>query len=75
MFTTNDPDNHIVPIDDFLGSGRISSAKSIPIKNLKPRQSFTIGNQRVSVNESVEKCKKQISFIASNIWDNGKDSF
>lgn len=68
LFTTNDPDNHIVPLDDFLGSGRIASAKQIPIMCLKPKQSFTIGDQRVDVNTSVEKCQKQLSFISSNIW-------
>lgn len=67
-FTTSDPDNHIVPLDDFLGSGRIASAKQIPIKCLVPQQSFTIGGQRVEVNQSVEKCQKQLSFISSNIW-------
>lgn len=67
-FTTDDPDNHIVPVDDFLGSGRIASAKQIPIKCLEPQQSFTIGGQRVEVNASVEKCQKQLSFISSNIW-------
>jgi hypothetical protein len=69
-FTTNDPDNHIVPLDDFHGTGRIASAKQIPIKCLKPQQSFTIGNQRVSVNDSVGKCQKQLSFISQNIWNN-----
>lgn len=68
LFTTQDPDNHIVPLDDFLGSGRIASAKQVPIKCLKPQQSFTIGGQRVEVNTSVEKCQKQLSFISSNIW-------
>ncbi|MFD2176929.1 ParA family protein [Veronia pacifica] len=68
LFTTNDPDNHIVPLDDFLGSGRISSAKSIPIKCLKPQQSFTISGQQVTVNASVEKCQKQLAFITKNIW-------
>lgn len=68
LFTTSDPDNHIVPLDDFLGSGRIASAKQIPIKRLQPQQQFTIGGQRVEVNASVEKCQKQLSFISSNIW-------
>lgn len=68
LFTTDQPDNHIVPLDDFLGSGRISSAKSIPIKCLRSQQSFTIEGQSVSVNASVEKCQKQLSFITQNIW-------
>ena len=68
LFTTTDPDNHVVPLDDFLGSGRIASAKQIPLKCLEPQQSFTIEGQRVEVNASVEKCQKQLSFITSNIW-------
>ncbi|MCL6272273.1 ParA family protein [Sansalvadorimonas sp. 2012CJ34-2] len=67
-FTTDDPDNHIVPLDDFLGTGRIASAKQIPIKCLSPQQSFTIGGQRVTVNDSVTKCQRQLSFISQNIW-------
>lgn len=70
LFTTSDPDNHIVPLDDFLGSGRIASAKQIPIRCLNPQQSFKIGDQKVSVNQSVEKCQKQLSFITNNIWNN-----
>lgn len=68
FFTTDDPDNHIVPLDDFLGSGRIASAKQIPIKCLQSHQSFTIGDQRVTVNSSIEKCQKQLSFISQNLW-------
>lgn len=67
-FTTTDPDNHIIPIDDFLGSGRISSAKSKPIKVMDPGKVSVISGQRVSVNDSVEKCKRQLSFITANIW-------
>ena len=67
-FTTKDPDDHIVPLDDFLGSGRIASAKKIPIKCLNPQQNFTIGGQRVTVNDSVTKCQRQLSFITQNIW-------
>lgn len=68
-FTTSDPDNHIAPLDDFLGSGRISSAEAIPIRALRAGQRFTISGQPVEVNESVNKCKRQLSFISTNIWD------
>jgi chromosome partitioning protein len=68
LFTTRDPDNHIVPLDDFLGSGRIASAKQIPIKCLSPGQTFQISGQSVEVNTSVAKCQKQLSFISQNIW-------
>lgn len=67
-FTTDDPDNHIVPVDDFLGSGRISSAKSQPIKMLFSGQSHNIAGEHTVVNDSVDKCKRQLSFIHSNIW-------
>jgi cellulose biosynthesis protein BcsQ len=70
LFTTNEASNHIVPLDDFLGSGRIASAKAMPIKCMKPLQRFTIGEQTVEVNESVTKCQRQLSFIGSNIWGN-----
>lgn len=68
-FTTDDPDNHIAPLDDFLGSGRISSAQAIPIRALQAGQRFTISGQPVEVNASIDKCKKQLSFISTNIWD------
>jgi cellulose biosynthesis protein BcsQ len=67
-FTTDDPDNHIVPLDDFLGSGRISSAKAQPIKVLFANQSHMIGGEHTVVNESVDKCKRQLSFISDNLW-------
>jgi cellulose biosynthesis protein BcsQ len=70
LFTTEEASNHIVPLDDFLGSGRIASAKAMPIKCMTPLQQFTIGEQTSTVNESVTKCQKQLSFIGSNIWDN-----
>ena len=34
-FTTDDPDNHVVLLDDFLGTGRISTALSKPISLLE----------------------------------------
>ena len=67
-FTTTDPDNHIVPIDDFLGSGRIASLISAPIKTLEPNQRHMVSGEPTFVNESVEKCKRQLSFISENIW-------
>jgi chromosome partitioning protein len=67
-FTTNNPDNHIVLLDDFLGSGRISSALSRPITLLEPGETKTINRTKVEVNISVEKIKKQLKYISVNIW-------
>lgn len=67
-FTTDDPDNHIALLDDFLGSGRISSALSKPIQLLEAGDTMRINRVKVSVNDSVAKCKKQLEFISNSIW-------
>lgn len=67
-FTTDDPANHIVLLDDFLGSGRISSARSEPIDCLTKGETMTIHRTKVEVNQSVDKIKAQLRFISSCIW-------
>lgn len=67
-FTTNDPDNHIVILDDFLGSGRMSSAKSKPIDILRPGESMTINRVKTTVNPSVSKIQQELRFISNSIW-------
>jgi hypothetical protein len=67
-FTTSDADNHIVLLDDFLGSGRMSTAQSKPIMMLNPGDSETINGVKTFVNQSVEKIKHQVRYISSCIW-------
>jgi chromosome partitioning protein len=67
-FTTNIPDNHIVLSDDFLGSGRISSALSKPIELMNPGDSMRINRVKTEVNGSVDKIKNQLSYISKNLW-------
>ncbi len=67
-FTTNDPNNHIVLSDDFLGCGRISSALSKPIELMKPGESHRINRIKTEVNSSVDKIKHQLTFISNNLW-------
>lgn len=67
-FTTDDPANHIVLLDDFLGSGRISSARSEPIELLHAGEKTTIHRTKVEVNKSVEKVKNQLRFISKCLW-------
>lgn len=67
-FTTDNPDNHIVMLDDFLGSGRMSSAKSKPLELLNPGDTMTIHRVRTSVNLSVNKIKNELRFIHNSIW-------
>ena len=68
LLTTDDPSNHLFLLDDFLGSGRISSFLSKPLELLRPGESRTIDRMKVSVNESVTKCKHQLEFINNVIW-------
>lgn len=68
LLTTNDPDNHLFMLDDFLGSGRISSIESKPIELLREGETKVIDRVRVSVNKSVDKCKNQLKFIARQLW-------
>jgi len=69
LLTTSDPDNHLFLLDDFLGSGRISSIEAKPIELLTPGETKTIDRVRVSVNQSVEKCQNQLKFIRRQLWD------
>ncbi len=68
MFTTPQPEDHIVLTDDFLGSGRISSAQSKPIELLNPGETASIHRTKVEVNQSVDKIKNQLKFINRCLW-------
>ncbi len=68
MLTTENPDNHLFLLDDFLGSGRISSIESKPMELLHEGETKTIDRVRVSVNKSVDKCKNQLKYIYNQLW-------
>ncbi len=68
LLSTNNPENHLFMLDDFLGSGRISSFESKPMELLKEGETKVIDRLRVSVNKSVDKCKNQLKFIAKQLW-------
>lgn len=68
LLSSGDPDNHLFLLDDFLGSGRISSYESKPLELMHPGETKTIDRSRVFVNDSVEKCKNQLRFIHSQLW-------
>ena len=68
QFTTNDPDNHIVLFDDFLGTGRISAALSKPVSLLNAGDSMRINRVKTTVNASVDKIKSELTFISKSIW-------
>lgn len=68
VLSTDDPDNHLFLLDDFLSSGRISSVQSKPINLLCDGDSAVIDRKRISVNKSVNKCKNQLKYIADLLW-------
>ena len=68
LLTTANPDNHLFMLDDFLGSGRISSIESKPLELLVEGETKTIDRVRVSVNRSVEKCKNQMRHISRQLF-------
>lgn len=68
LLSSGNPDNHLFLLDDFLGSGRISSYESKPIELMHPGETKTIDRIRVSVNDSVEKYKNQLRFINNQLW-------
>lgn len=68
LLSTNNPDNHLFMLDDFLGSGRISSIESKPMDLLQEGETKVIDRVRVSVNKSVGKCKNQLKFISRQLW-------
>ena len=68
LLSTENPDNHLFMLDDFLGSGRISSVEAKPIELLKEGETKTIDRTRVIVNRSVTKCKHQLQYISKQLW-------
>lgn len=68
LLSTENPDNHLFILDDFLGSGRISSVESKPMELLQAGETKSIDRVRVSVNRSVDKCKSQLRFISDQLW-------
>jgi chromosome partitioning protein len=62
-----DPADAFVVTDDFVSSGRISGAKSIPISQLKVKSFHTVEGKRLQVNSSVLRYQKELAYLASVI--------
>jgi cellulose biosynthesis protein BcsQ len=67
-FTTDNEDNHILLLDDFFGTGRISTALSKPVSLMKEGETKRINRVKTTVNSSVLKIKKQLKYISDSIW-------
>lgn len=62
-----DPADALVVTDDFVSSGRISGAKSIPISQLIVGRFHSVEGKRLQVNGSVTRYQRELAYLASVI--------
>lgn len=67
LFDGDDPSDRFVITDDFVSSGRISGAKSIPISKLKIGSFHMVDGKRLQVNSSASRYQKEIAYMVSVI--------
>lgn len=67
LFDYKEPADAFVITDDFVSSGRISGAKSIPISKLKIGSFHTVEGKRLQVNESVTRYQRELAYLVSVI--------
>jgi chromosome partitioning protein len=65
LFDYADPADAFVVTDDFVSSGRISGAKSIPISRLKVGSFHTVEGKRLQVNSSAERYQRELAYLVS----------
>lgn len=65
LFDTDDIADSFVVTDDFMSTGRISGAKSIPISCLKVGSFHTVEGQRLQVNASAERYQRELKYLVS----------
>ena len=67
QFDHADPKDAFVITDDFVSTGRISGAKSIPIAQLKIGSFHTVEGKRLQVNSSAERYQRELRYLMSVI--------
>ncbi|MFT4411768.1 ParA family protein [Stenotrophomonas muris] len=60
-----DPTDAFVITDDFVSSGRISGAKSIPISRLKVGSFHMVEGRRLQVNASAQRYQRELAYLLS----------
>ncbi|WP_080419429.1 ParA family protein [Burkholderia ubonensis] len=65
LFDYTDPSDAFVITDDFMSTGRISGAKSIPIARLKIGSFHNVEGKRLQVNSSAERYQKELNYLVS----------
>lgn len=65
LFDFDDPADAFVVTDDFVSSGRISGAKSIPISKLTVGSFHSVEGKRLQVNSSAERYQNELAYLVS----------
>ena len=65
LFDCAEPADAFVITDDFVSSGRISGAKSIPISRLKINSFHLVEGKRLQVNKSAERYQRELAYLVS----------
>lgn len=65
LFDFQDPADAFVITDDFVSSGRISGAKSLPISKLKIGSFHSVDGKRLQVNSSATRYQREIAYLLS----------
>lgn len=65
LFDHADSADAFVITDDFVSSGRISGAKSIPISRLKIGSFHMVEGRRLQVNASAERYQRELNYLVS----------
>lgn len=65
VFSENDPADCFYLLDDFHSSGRISGNQRIPLSELRAGKKYMVEGQRLEVNPSVDRYKREIENLAA----------
>ena len=67
LFSETDVGNCFYLLDDFHSSGRISGKQRIPLSELQSGKKYMVEGQRLEVNPSVDRYKKEIQNLALDL--------
>lgn len=65
VFSVDDPADCFYLLDDFHSSGRISGQQRIPLSKLKAGAKFVVEGQRLEVNPSVDRYKREVANLTA----------
>jgi chromosome partitioning protein len=66
-FSEDDVADCFYLLDDFHSSGRISGKQRIPLSRLESGKKYVVEGQRLEVNPSVDRYKKEIQNLATDL--------